>query len=138
MKRTYRTYEESLMEDLKDSQEALAYLNAALEDEDQRVFLLALKDVLKAQDIDISAFAQESQLTRQNIYRILSKTGNPRWDSLTSLLQALGLQVYLTRKQPKVVTELFSLDKKLHTNLLRQAAKQGVSLNDLINEKLRK
>lgn len=138
MTRKYRTYEESLLEDLQDPHEALAYLNAALEDEDRRVFLLALKDVLKAQNIDISAFAQDVQITRQNIYRILSKTGNPRWDSLNSLLQALGLQVYLTRKEPKVVSELFSLDKKLHTSLLRQAAKQGISLHELINEKLRK
>ena len=52
-------------------QEALAYLNAALQDEDPQIFLLALKDVLKAQDIDISAFAQEANITRQNIYRIL-------------------------------------------------------------------
>lgn len=138
MKRKHRDYEESLLEALKDPQEALAYLNAALMDEDQRVFLLALKDVLKAQNIDISAFAQETEITRQNIYRMLSKTGNPRWESLTSLLNALGLQVYLGEKKQKSVPELFSIDKKLHKNLALQAAKQGISLNELVNEKLRK
>lgn len=138
MKIKHRDYEESLIESLRDPQEALAYLNAALMDEDQRVFLLALKDVLTAQNIDISAFAQESQITRQNIYRMLSKKGNPRWESLTSLLNALGLQVHLSPKKRTKVTELFSLDKRLHKNLIIQATKQGVSLNDLINEKLRK
>ena len=137
MTKKYQNYEESLLEALKDPQEALAYLNAALIDEDQRVFLLALKDVLKAQDIDITSFAQEANLTRQNIYRILSKAGNPRWQSLTSLLDALGLQVRLTNKY-ETVTELFPLDKKLHKKLLRQAIQQGVSLDEFITAKLSK
>lgn len=95
----HRNYEESLLKALKDPEEALAYLNAALMDDDQRVFLLALKDVLDAQNIDISAFAQESNLTRQNIYRILSKKGNPRWENLSSIINAMGLQVQLSAKK---------------------------------------
>jgi probable addiction module antidote protein len=138
MKKRHRNYEESLFEALQDPQEALAYLNAALLDEDQRVFLLALKDVLTAQNIDISAFAQEADLTRQNIYRILSKTGNPRWDSLTSLLNALGLQLHLEEKKQTKVAELFPINKKLYSRLAGEAAKQGVKVNDFINEKLRK
>lgn len=47
MRIKHRNYEDSLIEALKDSEKAIAYLNAALMDEDQRVFLLALKDVLK-------------------------------------------------------------------------------------------
>jgi probable addiction module antidote protein len=101
MKRQYRTYQESLYEGLQDPQEAIAYLNAALIDEDQRVFLLALKDVLSAQHVDISVFAQESQLTRQSIYRMLSSSGNPGWDNLWSLINAMGLQVQLTSKNRK-------------------------------------
>lgn len=56
MKRKHRRYEESLYEALKDHGEALAYLNAALQDEDQRVFVLALKDVLTAQNKDRQPF----------------------------------------------------------------------------------
>lgn len=72
MKRT-KNYEESLLQALKDPEEALEYLNAALMNEDQEVFLLALKHVLKAQGVDISAFAEEAHITRQNIYHMLSK-----------------------------------------------------------------
>ena len=50
MKRT-KSYEENLLKALKDPEEALEYLNAALMDEDQEVFLLALNHVLKAQGI---------------------------------------------------------------------------------------
>lgn len=48
MKKNHRDYEESLLEALKNPEEALGYLNAALEDEDPRIFLLALMDVLNA------------------------------------------------------------------------------------------
>lgn len=98
MKRKFRDYQESLIEALKNPEEALAYLNAALMDEDQRVFLLALKDVLTAQGIDITAFAEESDLNRQNIYRMLSQKGNPRWDSLKSLINTMGLEIKLAPK----------------------------------------
>jgi probable addiction module antidote protein len=100
MKRT-KNYEESLIKALKDPEEALAYLNAALMDEDQEVFLLALKHVLKAQGIDISAFAQETDMSRQNIYRMLSKKGNPRWDNFRSVIDAMGLQFKLESKHNK-------------------------------------
>jgi probable addiction module antidote protein len=91
-------YEIRLLEALKDPEEALAYLNAALIDEDKRVFLLALKHVLMAQGIDISAFAEESHVTRQNVYRMLSEKGNPRWSNLCSIVNAMGLQVKLESK----------------------------------------
>ena len=97
MKKT-KNYEESLLEILKDPEEALAYLNAALTDEDQEVFLLALQYVLKAQGVDISAFAEEAQITRQNIYRMLSKKGNPRWHNFRSIIDAMGLQFRLETK----------------------------------------
>lgn len=97
MKRT-KNYEDSLLNALKDPQEALGYLNAALMDEDQEVFLVALKHVLKAQGVDISAFAQETDITRQNIYHMLSKKGNPRWHNFRSIIDAMGLQLRLETK----------------------------------------
>lgn len=97
MKRT-KNYEEGLLEALKDTEEALAYLNAALIDEDQEVFLLALQHVLKAQGVDISAFAEEAHVTRQNIYRMLSRKGNPRWHNFRSIIDTMGLQFKLEAK----------------------------------------
>ncbi len=47
-KKIYRDFQEILLENLKDPQEAAAYLKAALADEDERIFLLALRDVLEA------------------------------------------------------------------------------------------
>jgi DNA-binding phage protein len=42
-------YYEVLLKDLQNPKEANAYLNAALQDEDPRVFLVVLKNVLEAQ-----------------------------------------------------------------------------------------
>ncbi len=43
-----KSYQESLLASLRDPQEAAEYLNAALEESDERVFLLALNNVAQA------------------------------------------------------------------------------------------
>ncbi len=50
MKKNKRSikYRDHLLNSLKDPEEAAAYLTVALEDEDPRVFLLALKNVADA------------------------------------------------------------------------------------------
>lgn len=141
MERKHTNYEEGLLEALQNEQEALAYLNAALLDEDPRIFLLALKHVLVAQNIDISKFAQIAEIARSNIYRILSKKGNPRWENLTSLLQALGLQIQLTKKEDSETKkrnkiEPLVIDQRLYRALIRQATKQGITISQLAHEKL--
>lgn len=86
-------YQEDLLQSLHNQDEAIAYLNAALNDEDPHVFLLALKSVLEAQGIDISTLSAETQLNRENLYRMLSIRGNPKLTSIRSVLNTLGLQL---------------------------------------------
>ena len=43
-----RSYQDDLFKALQDTEEARAYLNAALEDGNAQVFILALQDVLNA------------------------------------------------------------------------------------------
>jgi probable addiction module antidote protein len=84
-------YVEILREWLEDPVQAAAYLDAALDDGDQEVFLLALRDVADARGF--TAVAQESELNRENLYRMLSRQGNPQLSSLTALLRSLGLRL---------------------------------------------
>ena len=86
-----RDYEDFLSELLQDPEEARAYLNVALEDKDYRVFLLALKDVAKAHGI--SRISSETNLNRENLYRMLSEGGNPQISSLIALLRAVGVRL---------------------------------------------
>jgi len=84
-------YELGLAEDLTDPSEAAVYLNAALEDGEQEVFLMALRDVASARGL--THLARESSLNRENMYRILSENGNPQLSSLKNLLDSLGLRL---------------------------------------------
>src|SRR5688572_16629924 len=90
------SYEDELLESLKDPDEALAYLKASFEDEDSRVFLLALADVAKAQG-GISMLAERSGLNRETLYRTLSKNGNPKLQSIDSILHSIGMRLSVER-----------------------------------------
>jgi probable addiction module antidote protein len=85
------SYNKSLVERLKKPKEAAAYLNAALEDEDVRVFLVALRDVAEAHG-GISYLAKETDLNRESLYRTLSIQGNPTIMNLFLMLNAFGLE----------------------------------------------
>ncbi|NGX63509.1 MAG: hypothetical protein KR126chlam6_00921 [Candidatus Anoxychlamydiales bacterium] len=87
-----KSYKKSLTERLKNPKDAAAYLNAALEDEDLRVFLVALRDVAEAHG-GISYIAKETYLNRESLYRTLSLQGNPTIMNLFLMLDALGLEL---------------------------------------------
>ena len=84
-------YKEGLHQALRDPEEAAAYLTAALEEADQAVFMLALRDVAEA--YGIGNVAQTADLNRENLYRMLSQSGNPQLASLNALLRAVGLRL---------------------------------------------
>ncbi len=94
-------YDDWLLEKLKDHDEAVAYLNAALEEslkgdeESQYLFLMALRNVAEAQG-GISRLAKKAHLGRESLYKTLSEAGNPKWHTLVSLVMAMGLNLRLT------------------------------------------
>lgn len=91
------SYHEYLIENLKNSEEAAGYLNAALEESDMPgVFLAALRNVAEAHGI--SQLAHDAHLSRENLYRILSHRGNPQISSLYSILNALGLSINIATR----------------------------------------
>lgn len=92
-KKTFRNFQDLLLEQLQDPKQAAAYLKAALDDADERVFLLALRDVLEARGGNIAELAEETQLNKQNLYRMLSKKDNPRFISLITVLHAIGFEI---------------------------------------------
>lgn len=93
-------YRDSLLKALTNTDDAAHYLNACLEDEDDpRVFLLALRHVADAQG-GMGALAEGSQLNRVSLYRTLSKSGNPSLTSLTAVLKPLGLRLAVRSNAP--------------------------------------
>ncbi len=96
-----RKSQDFLIEHLKDHDEAVAYLNAALEEslkgdeESRHIFLIALRNVVEAQG-GISTLAKKAHVGRESLYKTLSETGNPKWHTLVSLCMAMGLNLRLS------------------------------------------
>jgi probable addiction module antidote protein len=84
-------YEEYLIEELKDLEYAAGYLTACLE-EGPDVFLEGIRNVAIAQG-GMKALSDATELNRENLYDMLSKDGNPRLSSLTTILSQLGMDV---------------------------------------------
>jgi probable addiction module antidote protein len=86
------SYDDLLKDMLKDEERALAYLNAALDEQDPRIFLIALRNVTLAQG-GIATVAARSGLNRESLYRALSEKGNPSVQTLAAVLEALGARL---------------------------------------------
>lgn len=85
-------YDDWLIASLRNPNEAAAYLEAAIEDGDQAVLLLALRHVAQARG-GVAEVARKARLTREATYKMLSKVGNPELRSLRALLAATGLRL---------------------------------------------
>ena len=85
------SYKKVLREKLDDPEQAAEYLTACYE-EGPEIFLVGLRDVVEAQG-GVARAAALSKLTRESLYRLFSRDGNPRLSSLNSVLSALRLKV---------------------------------------------
>ena len=96
-----RDYDDDLLEELKDPEFAIGYINAILSDDDEEFreerFLLGLRKVSRA--YGMSKLSEEAELNRQNLYKTLSETGNPELRTLTLLLKALGLRLAVAKDE---------------------------------------
>ena len=101
MKKTTTSYHEGLIKDLANPEEAAAYLNAALEDGSQEVFLLALRDIADAKGM--AQLSKKARLNRVSLYRMLSGKGNPQLSSLAMVLDNIGLRLVVEVRKPGLV-----------------------------------
>ena len=80
---------------LKTDAERAAYLEALLDDGDNRVITVGLREL--AESIGgMSVLAERTGLSRETLYRTLSQRGNPRLETLNSLLLAMGMRLSVT------------------------------------------
>jgi probable addiction module antidote protein len=88
---------------------ALGYLNEALknafEEDEPRLALVALANVSRA--LGMTRVAKETGLQRESLHRMLSKRGNPEWNSIFRVIRALGLRPKFERvKAPRRRTQV--------------------------------
>lgn len=86
---TISTWDASEYLETKD--DIVAYLNAALEESDPAILQAALGDVAKSRGM--SAIARQAGVGRESLYKSLSQDGNPSWQTIAKIFDALGLQL---------------------------------------------
>ncbi len=92
-------YEDLLLDELKDPEYAAGYLTACLE-EGEEVFLLGIRNVAKALG-GMKALSDATNLNRESLYDMLSKSGNPLFSSVTTVLDKLGFELTLKPKNAR-------------------------------------
>ena len=78
-------------EHLETEDDAVAYLNAALDDGDLPLIVAALGDIARARRMTVVAL--EAGLARESLYRSLSADGNPEFGTVLKVMRALGLRL---------------------------------------------
>jgi len=75
-----------------DSEEAMAeYLSQVLEDGDNAELIRALGHITKAKGM--ATVAKDSGLGRESLYKALAEGSQPRFDTITKVINALGLKM---------------------------------------------
>jgi len=99
MTKKYQKFESYLTDRLKDPEEASAFLKAAIteyeEDGNIEAFMLSLRYLTEAKG-GISKLSQETNLNRQNLYKILTGKTSPKFETTVSIIKGLGYKINLT------------------------------------------
>jgi probable addiction module antidote protein len=83
-----------------DNKEAIvAYLDAAFEDGDPALIAAVLGDVAKA--IGMSKVASDAGVSREALYRSLSREGNPEFATVMKVANSFGLRLRIEAKPPR-------------------------------------
>jgi len=90
-----RSYKSGLDIRLRDEEYAVGYLNAA-KAESTGAFLVALRDCAEVRTM--AKVAADAGVSRESIYRMLRKTGNPTITNLLEIVEALGLEIEIKAK----------------------------------------
>lgn len=72
------------------------YLTECLDDDDPRIFLIALRHVIEAHG-GMAKVAKLTGLNRESMYKALSNRGNPSLQYVRAILAALGIKVNLVK-----------------------------------------
>ena len=76
---------------LTDEETIAEYLNAALENPDPDLFLVAVRDVARARGM--TQLAKATGLGRESLYKALAPGAKPRYDTILKIMHALGVKL---------------------------------------------
>ena len=76
---------------LKDEADMLAYLRACAEEGDPALIAAALGDIARARGMQ--KLAEDTGISRQGLYKALSKNGDPSFSTIAKVAKALGMSI---------------------------------------------
>jgi probable addiction module antidote protein len=76
---------------LKTEKDMLAYLQACAEEGDAALIAAALGDIARARGMQ--KLAEQTGISRQGLYKALSKDGDPSFSTITKVARALGVPI---------------------------------------------
>jgi len=76
---------------LDSSERIAAYLDSVLQDNDMDLLMAALGDIARARGM--SYVAQQSDVSREALYRVLRENKKPRFETISKVCAALGLRL---------------------------------------------
>ena len=95
--------EEQIQRFRKNPKRAMMYLNAcievAFEENDPELVLTGLAVVAKS--LGMTRVAKDAELQRESLHRMLSKKGNPEWNSIFKVFKAMNLRPKLEQISSK-------------------------------------
>ena len=79
-----------------DTPEMIAeYLKVALEEDDNELLMIAIGNVAKAQGM--TEISKQTNLSRQNLYKVLSAKTSPKFDTVRKVVEALGCKLSIVK-----------------------------------------
>ncbi|MDR3338198.1 MAG: putative addiction module antidote protein [Treponema sp.] len=81
---------------INSKEDVLAYLEAALEENDTELLLSVIGDIARSKGM--AQIARELNVARESLYRSLSPEGNPSFSTVMQVLDILGFQLSLKQK----------------------------------------
>jgi probable addiction module antidote protein len=90
---TITTTKFDVLDHLKTAEQQIAYLEAAVDEDDPSFIAAAIGDVARARGV--SQFAVETGLSREAIYKSFRPGGNPTIETINKAPKVLGLKLSL-------------------------------------------
>lgn len=87
-----KTQKYQISDYLKTQEDIFYYIDSVLEDGNKEILLEALRNIAIAKG-GMGNLAKEAGLNRESLYKTLSENGNPKYETLTTIIKALGFRL---------------------------------------------
>jgi len=80
-----------MSDNIRSPEAVYAYLEAAFEDEDPKVILFVLGEIAKSEGM--AEIAKKTGVGRESLYKSLSESGNPSFETVLKVFDAVGIRL---------------------------------------------